>query len=82
MTLTYRTRAEPPKIGEWIRSTRRPRCAYFVVGIERKGPFRIGGTVGFDPPIVYRIEVERRPAQAPLEGDVVHPIFWDARGRR
>lgn len=81
MTITYRTRGEPPRLGEWIRSTRRPRHAYLVVGIERKGPFRIGGTVGFDPPIVYKIEVEKRPASAPTDGDVIHPIYWDSRGR-
>ncbi len=80
MTLTYRTRDEPPKIGEWIRSTRRPRYAYFVGGIQRKGPYRFGGRAGLDPPIVYKIDVERRPAGTPADGDVVHPIFWDSRG--
>lgn len=81
-TITYRTRDEPPKIGEWLRSTRRPRQAYFVVGIQRKGPFRIAGVVGLDPPIVYKLEVERRPANAPGENDVVHPIHWDSRGKK
>lgn len=35
-----------------------------------------------DPPIVYKIEVERRPANAPSDDDVIHPIIWDSRGKR
>lgn len=78
-TITYRTR-DPIRLGEWVRSTRRPRNAYFIVGIEYKGLFKIGGTVGLHAPRVYRLEVEKHRASAPGRGDVVHPIVWDRRG--
>ncbi len=78
-TITYRTRDEV-RLGEWVRSTRRPRNAYFIVGIQDKGVFKIGGTVGLHAPRVYKLEVEKHPAWAPEFGDVVHPIVWDRRG--
>lgn len=81
-TITYRTRDEPPRLGDWIRSVRRPRYAYFIVGIRRVGPVRIGGIVGLDPAIAYKLMVERRPADAPGSDDQVHPIMWDSRARR
>jgi hypothetical protein len=80
-TITYRTR-DVVKLGEWVRSTYRPRTAYFIVGIQDKGPFRIGGVVGLAAPRVYKLEVERRKADAPQDGDIVHPIMWDSRGRK
>ena len=80
-TIFYRAR-EAPRLGEWLRSTRRPRCAYFVVGIEDKGVYRIGGRVGLGAPHVFKLEVERRLANAPAEEDVIHPIYWDARGKK
>lgn len=81
-TIRYRTRGKPPMMGEWLRSTRRPRWAFFILGVTRVGPYKIGGTVGFDPPIVYKLQVERRPANAPGPDDVVHPMFWDSRARK
>jgi hypothetical protein len=78
-TITYRTR-DVVKLGEWVRSTYRPRRSYFIVGIQDKGPLKIGGKVGFDAPRVLKLEVERRPADAPQSGDVVHSIVWDRRG--
>lgn len=77
-TITYRT-ADVVKLGEWVRSTYRPRTAYFIVGIQDRGPFRIGGKVGLGGWRVYKLDVERRRANAPAEGDVVHPIRWDKR---
>lgn len=78
-TITYRTR-DFIGLGEWVRSTKRPRYAYFIVGIQDKGLFKIGGTVGLHAPRVYKLEVERRRHDAPNSGDVVHPIRWDRRG--
>lgn len=80
-TITYRT-PDIVKLGEWVRSTYRPRVAFFIVGIEDKGPFKFGGRVGLGGTRVLKLEVERRKADAPADGDVVHPITWDRRGKR
>lgn len=69
MKLTYRT-PEPPKFGEYIRSTRRPRSAYRVVSVRmvRAGVFALG--------------VEKLRADAVPIGATVWPIYWDSRRRR
>lgn len=80
-TITYRT-ADVVKLGEWVRSTYRPRTAFFIVGIQDKGPHKIGGKSGLGGLRVLKLQVERRKADAPGDDDVVHPIVWDYRGKR
>lgn len=80
--IRYRTRDDPPMIGYWLRSTRRPRYSYLVLGVSCLGAYRVGGRVGLDPPIVYKLTVERRTADAPPSDAEIWPIYWDFRGRK
>lgn len=74
MKITYRTH-DTPSIGDYIRSTRKPRRAYFIVGV-RRGREMLNGAV------VYKLTVEPLKADAVPAGAIVLPIFWDLRTRR
>lgn len=78
-TIRYQTPDEPPRLGEWIRSTRRPRYAYLVVGVHDAGPVRVGGRVALGGARTWVLLVERRQPSAPGADDVVHPIYWNSR---
>lgn len=74
MKITYRTRGTP-SIGDYVRSTRKPRRAYFIVGVKRVHV--LPGEWSR-----YRLTVEPLKADAVPAGAVILPIFWDSRRRR
>lgn len=74
MKITYRTRGTP-SIGDYVRSTRKPKRAYFIVGVKRV-------RVLADEWARYRLTVEPLKADAVPTGAVILPIFWDSRDRR
>lgn len=73
--LRARWEGDPPKVGEYLRSSVRPVYAYVIRGVRERRAYKLATARSLEL-VVDRVAADDVPADA-----IVHPWRWDPRRR-